>query len=423
MKIYFACVLFAISEVVYGHEEENHEDKHDICAFEDDLGTLFQQANNEFSAKMFKETASMNCRIEERAVPHFTVSASNTFMTLAAIVEGSDGTTQHELLDVLNLPQDECQRKMFNRKSLIRDQSNIDIIFNRNRILGVDKCLQVNHEWRNSVATYQDLEVIRFPLKSNPVKSALEIRRIISSPVKHFNGTGNSLLLNSLDYQGLWTTAFPNAVIEKKPFYDDEDKHIGYVDMMQTKMYVMMGYVKSLKSKVIEIPVGPNGRYRVFMAQRISEGKLSEIIEKMPHNIFFEIRKSLRQSRVPVEVAIPRFTIDSEHDLRPVLESMGLTALWQHPEECKRISEPASFVTGYLQRVSVTFDTAGVNVAQKTPENTDLQPDCDPKTGLNPLVGLSFVANHPMLFSILDSKTFTSIVSGVFSVPTYELEE
>ncbi|XP_037300861.1 uncharacterized protein LOC119191082 [Manduca sexta] len=158
------------------------------------------------------------------------------------------------------------------------------------------------------------MNTLPVPMKRDPLAAEAVMRNLISTRIPITDFKGNSALLDSLDYQALWTTAFSD-IVEKAPFYNDIGQQIGTIDLMKTKKRVRMMYLPYLKMKVLELPVGYNGRYRMMLG--LAMGSTKESLEAMKNTIVFEVLDGLQTSRIPIDIAIPRFTMTSEYDARP----------------------------------------------------------------------------------------------------------
>ena len=262
---------------------------------------------------------------------NFLFSPISIWIMVAAIAEGADPATQQKLFRLLHLPSDPCVRQAYYQLATSRAHPSNDVNIKNTRVLLIDDGTTLNPTWYDFVSRNYLLEVVRAPLRFNPTATANEIRRIMSAHLPRLDLQGNSVLMNTMDYNGLWTTAFEDAVIERAPFYDLQGKAIGAVDIMRVQRRVRMGYIKSLKLKILELPFGADERYRMMFAVVIGDSDFAPVITSINNEQVFEIIANLKPSSVPIKVAIPRTVIHSEIDVRAILEDLGVHDLWTNP--------------------------------------------------------------------------------------------
>ncbi|KAG6443418.1 serine protease inhibitor 77Ba [Manduca sexta] len=382
----------------------------DQCAYNGRDVTLdYRRAIYDFATNFFKPVAASSHL-------HTVNSPFSIWLMLAAMAEGTEGPAQQELFKVLNLPDDKCQRQEFYELASKTEVNSPDATLLRTQIFAYDETLKLNEIWKNYIYTNCLMNTLPVPMKRDPLAAEAVMRNLISTRIPITDFKGNSALLDSLDYQALWTTAFSD-IVEKAPFYNDIGQQIGTIDLMKTKKRVRMMYLPYLKMKVLELPVGYNGRYRMMLG--LAMGSTKESLEAMKNTIVFEVLDGLQTSRIPIDIAIPRFTMTSEYDARPFLEGLGVRSMWTDSNATRNISDPAANPSSMVQRVTITFDRAGVHPnTEELPSFLSGTNSCDSETGLDPILGREFIANKPFFFALLDTDTYMVMITSVFSRPT-----
>ncbi|XP_075985877.1 uncharacterized protein LOC142983002 [Anticarsia gemmatalis] len=344
---------------------------------------------------------------------NFVFSPTSIWIMLAAIAEGGDEETQKQLFRLLNLPDDRCLRQKYYKIATSRTIQAHDFSYVETRALLIDDSLSINPGWLDFVSKNHLLDVLTAPIKSNPEVTISEIRRVMAADVPRLDLSGNSVLLNAVDYNALWATAFADAVIERSPFFNTEGEIIGSVDLMRVKRRAKMAYLKSLNAKVLELPIGFKNRHSMFFAIFMDTKQLTRAVAKMKNNVIFELLDSLKESKVPIDIAIPRVEITGQVDLKTVLEDLGVNSLWTDPDATQYISSPPALPSSYLQRTTLTLDKYGI----APPPLEVPAPETD--SGLAPEVGTDFIANQPFFIGLLDTETYTPLLTVAFTTPTY----
>uniref|UniRef100_A0A2A4J224 Serpin domain-containing protein n=1 Tax=Heliothis virescens TaxID=7102 RepID=A0A2A4J224_HELVI len=379
------------------------------CIVNEDLIYNYRSAIYSFSISLFRPVAF-------RSNLNFVFSPLSIWIMLAAMAEGAEPLTQQKLFQLLNLPNDPCIRQLYYQLATTRAFPTNDVNIKSTRVLLINDGTILSPSWYDVVVKNSLLEVITAPMRYNPTATANEIKRIMSARLPRLDLSGNSVLLDTMDYNGLWTTAFADAVVEQAPFYDIEGKQTGTVDIMRVKRRARMGYVKKLNAKVIELPFGADERYRMLFSVVIGKADLRPIVSGVTKELVFEVFAALRHSYVQIDVAIPRMVITSEVDVRTVLEDLGVQELWSDPSVTRYISNPPAHPSSFVQRSTVVINNTGLYSEPQEP-----QPPPGVRTGLEPILGTDFVADRPFLFGLIDAETNSILLAAAFSRPTYPL--
>ncbi|CAH0598357.1 unnamed protein product [Chrysodeixis includens] len=292
----------------------------------------FVDVNWDYRTALYEFDITFYKAIEARNDLNFVYSPLSIWLTLAGIAEGADPYTQEQLFNLLNLPKDPCIRLKYYKLATTRFAQSDDVSITNNRVLLIDTSVSINSAWHSFVESNSLLSVFTAPIKLNPVGAAAEIRWLMNAILPSLNLNGNSVILETMDYSGLWTNAFGNARIERAPFYNQVGYLIGEVDMMRFKRRAKMGYIKDIKCKVLEIPVGKDGRYRMLYMVFLKTHDPKEAVKGVNRNNVRKLFENLRDSYVPLDIAIPRILLTSEVDVRVMLEDLGVQSLWNNPE-------------------------------------------------------------------------------------------
>ena len=118
--------------------------------------------------------------------------------------------------------------------------------------------------------------------------------------------------------------------------------------------------------------------------------------------------------RGEAEIAIPKFEFDSEHDLRPILEPMGMGAAFDADRADFSGIAPQLYVGTALQKANVTVDEDGTEAAAATVALM-LEGCIGPMEDVPP--PRPFVADRPFLFLIRETRTGLVLFVGRVARP------
>ncbi|KAJ8708628.1 hypothetical protein PYW08_010010 [Mythimna loreyi] len=379
------------------------------CNVYEDVSHSYRSDTYDFAVKFYKAVAARSIDF------NFVYSPLSVWLILAGMAEGADSVTRQQIFNLLSLPYDECTRQKYYQLATSHIIQADDVKVISNRVLLLDAGVTPNPTWYDVVTKNNLLDVLTGPIKHNPTVTVKEIKQLMRAELPKINLEGNSVIIDTIDYNALWTTEFADARIERSPFHDQVGNPIGFVDLMKITKRARLGYVKSIKAKMLELPVGENERYRMVFAMFPESNDVRSSFDPLSIDIVFEMFESFRESYIPVEVAIPRLVISCEHDVRALIEDMGVTSLWNDPAATRNVSHPPALPSSFVQRTTLTLDNHGLQPsppAQAAPYGTP--------TGLDPKVGNDFIADRPFLYALFDAETLTVMIASAYSIPTYK---
>ena len=125
-------------------------------------------------------------------------------------------------------------------------------------------------------------------------------------------------------------------------------------------------------------------------------------------------RLAARPWRGRAQIALPAFEFDSEHDLKPILEPMGMAAAFSAADADFGGIAPALHLAAALQKATITVDEDGTEAAAATvaiARATSAAPVPEPPPR-------PFVADRPFLFLIREPRTGLILFLGRVTKPT-----
>lgn len=302
-----------------------------------DVTSDYHHSLQDFSTRFLKNVAKDN--------DNFVISQYSIWLALAAIAEGSNGDIQSTLFKALNLPLDWCYREKYYDIATGLESPGLpeDVYLIRKRFLVLNDDLKLNNTWRDIVGAAGLIITKIVNLKD--ANTIDDLKNLIAAKLDDMNITENSLILDSLDYKGLWSTEFENSSIEHSAdFFNDEGVKVGTVDLLKITKRVKLAHLPILNAKLLELPVGNNGRYRMLFILNNRKKSIRRMIEHFPSSLIVDSFPLLMESVIPLEVAIPRFSMTSELDLKKVIEDVGLGGVWNNNEASKLVLFSNKFV-------------------------------------------------------------------------------
>ncbi|KAM3842686.1 plasminogen activator inhibitor 1 [Diretmus argenteus] len=176
------------------------------------------------------------------------------------------------------------------------------------------------------------------------------------------------VLLNALHFQGLWKVPFDPKLTQERMFHCANGSTVP-VPMMRLTNRFNYGEFVSVDGwdyDVMEVPYQGDSLSMLLVSPFEPEVPLSVLSKELSSQRIHQWRKQLRSVRQ--QLAMPRFTLNSEVDLKPVLTNMGLGTMFNlATADFTRItSDERLCVSKVLQRVKIEVNEEGTKGAAAT---------------------------------------------------------
>lgn len=221
------------------------------------------------------------------------------------------------------------------------------------------------------------------------------------------------ILTNVISFKGLWASPFNKSDTVLEPFYDEDKNVVGSVNMMFQKGQFAFSNMQSLKSFIVELPYGTNGKYSMIVILPYPSVKIADMYKNFAQVSLKDVFKRLQDDvdafgMEDVDVKIPRFHISTNLVLNRPLNSMGVYDIFQ-PDQAsfQKVSKDNIFVSAIVHKADIEVTESGT-VASATSTATFSDRISAPY----------FHANRPFLYFVMEKTTTTVIFSGIYSKPT-----
>ncbi|KFP32683.1 Serpin B6 [Colius striatus] len=220
------------------------------------------------------------------------------------------------------------------------------------------------------------------------------------------------VLVNAIYFKGKWEKPFEKARTAEMPFQINK-KETKPVQMMFKEDTFNMTYIGDFQTKILELPyIGNELSMIILLPDSIQDGSTG--LERLERELTYEklidwINPETMDS-TNMEVFIPRFKLEENYDLKPLLISMGmLDAFDLGKADFSGISGGNELhLSEVVHKAFVEVNEEGTEAAAATAAVMLLR--C---ARMVP----RFTADHPFLFFIRHNKTSTILFCGRFCSP------
>ncbi|KAL7876021.1 hypothetical protein AOLI_G00109840 [Acnodon oligacanthus] len=176
------------------------------------------------------------------------------------------------------------------------------------------------------------------------------------------------VLLNALHFHGLWKTPFDPKLTMEMLFYGANGSVVPVPMMRTTQKFSYGEFVteEGVDYDVIEVPYEGDSLSMLLVSSFDRDVPVSNLIKELSSSKVQEWTKQLK--KVNRQLVLPRFSIDSEVDLKSTLSTLGLGDIFnQGKADFSRITtEEPLCVSDVLQRVKIEVNEEGTQGSSAT---------------------------------------------------------
>ncbi|XP_030635373.1 plasminogen activator inhibitor 1 [Chanos chanos] len=176
------------------------------------------------------------------------------------------------------------------------------------------------------------------------------------------------VLLNALHFHGLWKVPFDHKMTEEMIFHSGNGSLVTVPMMRITDKFNYADFETEdgVEYDVIEVPYEGDSISMLLVSPFDRDVPLSTLSQQLSNSKLKEWRQNLR--KINKQLALPRFSMDTELDLKSTLTKMGLGEIFsQRKADFSRITtEEPLCVSKVLQRVKIEVNEDGTKGSSAT---------------------------------------------------------
>lgn len=222
-------------------------------------------------------------------------------------------------------------------------------------------------------------------------------------PADALNALTFMVLINAIYFKGNWKSQFQSKNTRKMEFRNEKGNFM--TDMMYQEDSFRFCHLPDMQMNALDIPY-QGDKLSMLVLLPMAEDGLNELEKKLSERLLNDVISNLREKEVTVY--LPKFKMESEFHLGPLLSTMGMSSAFD-----KYKADFSGMDKGRDVYISELFHKAFVEMNEEGSEAAATTFITSTSFQITP----EFRATHPFLFFIRDSVNDVILFSGRFYQP------
>ena len=333
---------------------------------------------------------------------------------LSLFVPGSEGETQTEVINVLQLRDIEMDLygKMYD--SLRQDNEDVTVLEIANRIYSRFG-LKLSGDYVREIFKNFGAEISELDFSGDPFGSQKSINWWFSNTTR---GSVDKLLesplpadtfifiANAVYFKAFWKTPFDIKDTKIGKFYTSENDGINMMMMKISNIMLKVATDQDNKLTIVALPYS-DARTSMLIVLPDVGNSLNDVMASI--NSSYLMQQLERQMQFKVTLTLPRFQLQVNYEMSDILKSMGLERLFE-PSDAEL--KPMFGSHGYYAQKIV--HSVSIDVMEN---GTEASGTSFATIGLSKTPTLEINVNRPFTFLIYDEPTECVLFMGRFVTP------
>ena len=212
-----------------------------------------------------------------------------------------------------------------------------------------------------------------------------------------------TVLLNALYFKGEWTEKFSKEYTEKEDFTTTSGNTVK-VDMMKVLREYRYGESDTFES--VTLPYG-NEAYSMTVILPKDGKMISDVTAALKTKGFYQSLYGGGTTKLDVDLWLPKFETKFHVDLNDILSAMGMPSAFGGRADFSAMSKYALCLSFVRQDAAIRVDESGSEAAAISSAGMKL-------TALPEMKTVTFHADRPFLYLIMENSTGTVLFAGRF---------
>ena len=363
-------------------------------------------SSNDFAFNLFREA--------QEPKKSLILSPISITYALGMLNNGAAGETQQQINKVLGFSEtgadginDFCY-KMLQRAATLDEQTKVLIADN----IYMNKGYELLPEFKSKAKTFYDADAETRDFNDGKTRDVINqwgsdhtegmIKEVLKE--EEFNPDFVSYLLNAIYFKGTWQYKFDKELTTKELFLTSDilSEAVEVPMMHQTAEFE---YAETDEYKALRLPYGNGSFLLTVILPKVAASGNEEPLVMDVSSIETWQQVNQKMSATHVDVALPRFESDTDIDLIPIMEKLGMTRAFMPAAEFPNFCNTETYIRLMKQVAKIKLDEEGTEAAAVTVIGMDKGEPVYQK----------FHANHPFLYVISEKETGAIFFIGQYT--------
>ncbi|XP_059477266.1 serine protease inhibitor-like [Neocloeon triangulifer] len=382
----------------------------------DDLNEFFTGLSG-FSLDMMQRLAKSETNV--------AFSPLTTWVLLALMSEGAQGSTLQELETTLALPKD----KNVTYRGFESIRSDIMQIMKGNSLINLGSAaftsprLTLKDEFKRIAEVCYNTTIQNVEFRNRSAAATVINKWVDDLTMGNIKGIvhpddldrAELVLTSALYFRGSWKDAFNESLTRREPFMDDSGARVAEVDMMYQVGRFRLSFIEGLKAIALELPYSSERNSMLLLLPRRGS-TLTDLLSNMAsytEPLVPSIMKKLEEDQIAdtededTHVYLPRFELNSKLKLVDLLKKMGIKKLFESRADLRGVSTSNLYVSNLIHKAAISVTEKGTTASASSAAVLH-----------NYSLPSTFKANRPFLFMIIQRATNAILFAGKVGNPS-----
>jgi serpin B len=371
-------------------------------------------ANNQFAFDLYAHIR----QVPENKESNIFFSPFSMSSALAMTYEGARGKTADEIASVFHVPTDtKIRRQLYYDINTGINQDDPSYRLSTANAVWAEKTYHFLPEYLQTVQHYYNANATNLDFKNTPEDSRVTINKWVEGKTEGKitdllpNGSLDPLtrliITNALYFNGSWIIPFDPDETYEKDFTIAPGEKVRVKMMAEQNSHLYFNYYENDLLQIVEMPYLYDNGKALSMLVILPKGNNMAVLENyLDAKNLSGLRDSL--TREHVFIFLPKYRIETQYDMNPVLEEMGMpTAFSPYANFSGMDGTQHLFISKIVHKAYIDVNEKGTEAAAATADVVELQ-----SAPMTPPKIYSFVADHPFLFIIQERENGTILFIG-----------
>lgn len=367
------------------------------------------ESNNVFAFKIFKSIVE-----DDTPGTNLFISPLSLYYALSMAANGANGSTYEAFKQTLayELPKENTLieiKELY--EQLIKDEDKMIVEIANS--LWTDKSFKIKDKYYSELVEYFHAYGNNLDFTSSATVKTInnwiadkthdKIQNMLSS----ISPDEVLFLINAIYFKGDWLTNFDERLNTTRSFYLENDNQVE-VEYMSRK--TNFPYYTNQVYSAIQLPYADTNYYMTVFLPNLAKTS-EDIVDELTNEEWNKIQDMFVQQEI--SITIPKFKFGyGVRNMNKELQDMGLKEAFSDEADFSGISDLGLAISRVLHKSYIDVNEKGSEAAAATIVGIEL-------TSMNP-EQITFVADHPFIFTISERTTNTILFMGKVSEPDYE---